>query len=182
MAQRHTLRRRAPLAFETVTVQDMKTTSKGLCKLCNKQRERYNPWVQVQVELAALDYRSSRLVRALDSRTGERMGFGEGGTTEVVSARCASPPTASCKHSLSKLGRQNMFDHTMPASQTPDSLHGQGEGAGLRGQTCGFEAGDRVHLQGVTRNQGLPMALCSCKFLGTCSFHVRATSYKFSKS
>lgn len=40
-----------------------------------------------QVELAALDYRSSRLVRTLGSKTGQRGGFGEGGTTEVVSAR-----------------------------------------------------------------------------------------------
>lgn len=40
-----------------------------------------------QVELAALEYRSSRLVRVLDSATGQRMGFGEGGATEVVSAR-----------------------------------------------------------------------------------------------
>ena len=41
----------------------------------------------VQVELAALDYRSSRLVRVLNAATGQRMGFGEGGATEVVSAR-----------------------------------------------------------------------------------------------
>lgn len=41
----------------------------------------------VQVELAALEYRSSRLVRVLDTATGQRMGFGEGGATEVVSAR-----------------------------------------------------------------------------------------------
>jgi len=41
----------------------------------------------VQVELAALEYRSSRLVRVLDAATGQRMGFGEGGATEVVSAR-----------------------------------------------------------------------------------------------
>jgi len=40
-----------------------------------------------QVELAALEYRSSRLVRVLDTATGQRMGFGEGGATEVVSAR-----------------------------------------------------------------------------------------------
>ena len=41
----------------------------------------------LQVELAALDYRSSRLVRVLDAATGKRMGFGEDGATEVVSAR-----------------------------------------------------------------------------------------------
>lgn len=43
----------------------------------------------VQVELAALEYRSSRLVRVLDKATGQRLGFGEGGATEVVSARYA---------------------------------------------------------------------------------------------
>ncbi|KAL0050946.1 hypothetical protein WJX82_010817 [Trebouxia sp. C0006] len=42
---------------------------------------------RLQVELAALEYRSSRLVRVLDAATGQRMGFGEGGATEVVSAR-----------------------------------------------------------------------------------------------
>ena len=41
----------------------------------------------VQVEMAALQYRSSRLVRGLDAKTGERKGFGEDGRTEVVSAR-----------------------------------------------------------------------------------------------
>jgi len=41
----------------------------------------------VQVEVAALQYRSSRLVRGLDAKTGERKGFGEDGRTEVVSAR-----------------------------------------------------------------------------------------------
>ena len=40
-----------------------------------------------QVELAALEYRSSRLVRVLDSASGQKLGFGEGGATEVVSAR-----------------------------------------------------------------------------------------------
>ena len=51
-------------------------------------------WKCVQVELAALEYRSSRLVRVLDAATGQRMGFGEGGATEVVSARWkpAHPP------------------------------------------------------------------------------------------
>ncbi|DBA79692.1 TPA: hypothetical protein ACH3X1_008363 [Trebouxia sp. C0004] len=42
---------------------------------------------RLQVELAALEYRSSRLVRVLDAATGQRMGFGEGGASEVVSAR-----------------------------------------------------------------------------------------------
>lgn len=46
--------------------------------------------LHAQVELAALEYRSSRLVRVLDSATGQRMGFGEGGATEVVSARYTS--------------------------------------------------------------------------------------------
>ena len=44
--------------------------------------------LSLQVELAALEYRSSRLVRVLDAATGQRLGFGEGGATEVVSARC----------------------------------------------------------------------------------------------
>ena len=44
----------------------------------------------LQVELAALEYRSSRLVRVLDTGTGQRLGFGEGGATEVVSARYVS--------------------------------------------------------------------------------------------
>lgn len=44
-----------------------------------------------QVELAALDYKASRLVRSLDSASGQRGGFGEGGLTEVVSARWAPP-------------------------------------------------------------------------------------------
>lgn len=39
-----------------------------------------------QVEMAALEYRASRLVRTLDPITGKRGGFGEG--SEVVSARC----------------------------------------------------------------------------------------------
>lgn len=43
----------------------------------------------VQVELAALEYRSSRLVRVLDTATGQRLGFGVDGATEVVSARYA---------------------------------------------------------------------------------------------
>lgn len=42
-----------------------------------------------QVEMAALDYKASRLVRSVDAATGQRAGFGEGGLTEVVSARCA---------------------------------------------------------------------------------------------
>ncbi|KAK9826096.1 hypothetical protein WJX81_002388 [Elliptochloris bilobata] len=40
---------------------------------------------RLQVEMAALDYRASRLVRTLDPVTGKRGGFGEG--SEVVSAR-----------------------------------------------------------------------------------------------
>lgn len=43
----------------------------------------------VQVELASLEYRSSRLVRVLDTATGQRLGFGVDGATEVVSARYA---------------------------------------------------------------------------------------------
>ncbi|KAL3161447.1 hypothetical protein ABBQ32_010332 [Trebouxia sp. C0010 RCD-2024] len=42
---------------------------------------------RLQVELAALEYRSSRLVRVLDTATGQRLGFGVDGATEVVSAR-----------------------------------------------------------------------------------------------
>lgn len=41
-----------------------------------------------QVEMAALDYRASRLVRTLDPVTGKRGGFDEG--SEVVSARYVS--------------------------------------------------------------------------------------------
>lgn len=42
-----------------------------------------------QVEMAALSHRASRLVRATSAATGRRAGFGagEGGVTEVVSAR-----------------------------------------------------------------------------------------------
>ena len=43
----------------------------------------------MQVELASLDYKASRLVRSLDAASGQRGGFGEGGLTEVVSARYA---------------------------------------------------------------------------------------------
>ena len=50
----------------------------------------------MQVELAALEYRSSRLVRVLNSATGQRMGFGEGGATEVVSARYTCHPITGC--------------------------------------------------------------------------------------
>lgn len=39
-----------------------------------------------QVELASLDYQKTRLVRAL-GKDGTRLGFGEGGAAEVVSAR-----------------------------------------------------------------------------------------------
>ncbi len=39
--------------------------------------------------MASLDYKASRLVRSVDAATGQRAGFGEGGATEVVSARCA---------------------------------------------------------------------------------------------
>lgn len=46
----------------------------------------------MQVELASLDYKASRLVRSLDAVSGQRGGFGEGGLTEVVSARCARAP------------------------------------------------------------------------------------------
>lgn len=54
----------------------------------------FQGWLRVrvrllrQVEMAALDYRASRLVRTLDPVTGKRGGFDEG--SEVVSARCAS--------------------------------------------------------------------------------------------
>lgn len=40
-----------------------------------------------KVEMASLDYKASRLVRNVDAATGQRAGFGEGGLTEVVSAR-----------------------------------------------------------------------------------------------
>lgn len=40
----------------------------------------------MQVQLAALEYESSRLVRILDDQ-GRRIGFGEGGMKQVVSAR-----------------------------------------------------------------------------------------------
>lgn len=50
----------------------------------------------VQVELASLDYKASRLVRSLDAASGQRGGFGEGGLTEVVSARC-SPYLQGCR-------------------------------------------------------------------------------------
>ena len=46
----------------------------------------------MQVELASLDYKASRLVRSLDAASGQRGGFGEGGLTEVVSARCILMP------------------------------------------------------------------------------------------
>ena len=36
-----------------------------------------------------MEYKASRLVRALDAASGQRAGFGEGGLTEVVSARSA---------------------------------------------------------------------------------------------
>jgi hypothetical protein len=51
---------------------------------------RLNPTLpyNAQVEMAALEYRASRLVRTLDPLTGRRGGFGEG--SEVVSARCAA--------------------------------------------------------------------------------------------
>lgn len=55
----------------------------------------------LQVELAALDYRSSRLVRVLNSKTGQRGGFGEGGTTEVVSARSVSSLPTALLHNMS---------------------------------------------------------------------------------
>lgn len=37
--------------------------------------------------MAALQYKTSRLVRTLDSKTGTRKGFGMDSETEVVSAR-----------------------------------------------------------------------------------------------
>lgn len=40
----------------------------------------------LKVQLAALEYEASRLVRILDDQ-GRRLGFGEGGAIEVVSAR-----------------------------------------------------------------------------------------------
>jgi 50S ribosomal subunit-associated GTPase HflX len=40
----------------------------------------------MQVELAALDYKKTRLVRVL-GKGGARLGFGVGGEDEVVSAR-----------------------------------------------------------------------------------------------
>lgn len=42
---------------------------------------------RLQVELAQLDYGASRLVRVLDTASGQRRGFGLGGEVEVVSAR-----------------------------------------------------------------------------------------------
>ncbi|KAK9812168.1 hypothetical protein WJX73_001336 [Symbiochloris irregularis] len=42
---------------------------------------------KLQVEMASLDLRASRLVRSVASHTGQRAGFGEEGATEVVSAR-----------------------------------------------------------------------------------------------
>ena len=42
-----------------------------------------------QVEIAKLEYRASRLVRATNTETGKKGGFGEQGGSEVVSARCA---------------------------------------------------------------------------------------------
>ena len=41
----------------------------------------------MQVEMASLNYKNSRLVRSVDSKTGARKGFGIDGITEVVSAR-----------------------------------------------------------------------------------------------
>ena len=43
--------------------------------------------LSVQVELASLEYKASRLVRVVDPRTGKRRGFGLNAETEVVSAR-----------------------------------------------------------------------------------------------
>ncbi len=51
----------------------------------------------MQVELASLDYKASRLVRSLDAASGRRGGFGEGGLTEVVSARCAMTARSSAQ-------------------------------------------------------------------------------------
>ena len=45
-----------------------------------------------QVEVAKLEYRASRLVRATNAATGKKGGFGEGGASEVVSARRALAP------------------------------------------------------------------------------------------
>ncbi|GAB4821475.1 hypothetical protein N2152v2_008521 [Parachlorella kessleri] len=42
---------------------------------------------RLQVELASLEYKASRLVRVVDPRTGKRRGFGLNAETEVVSAR-----------------------------------------------------------------------------------------------
>ncbi|KAK9828582.1 hypothetical protein WJX72_000864 [[Myrmecia] bisecta] len=42
---------------------------------------------RLQVELASLEYKASRLVRVADPNSGGRKGFGEAGSTEVVSAR-----------------------------------------------------------------------------------------------
>lgn len=39
------------------------------------------------MEMAALELRASRLVRARDAATGQRAGFGEQGASSVVSAR-----------------------------------------------------------------------------------------------
>lgn len=39
------------------------------------------------MDIAKLEYRASRLVRATNDATGKKGGFGEGGASEVVSAR-----------------------------------------------------------------------------------------------
>ncbi len=65
-----------------------------VCKMQRVMWGSFQGWLRVrvrllrQVEMAALDYRASRLVRTLDPVTGKRGGFDEG--SEVVSARCAS--------------------------------------------------------------------------------------------
>ena len=41
----------------------------------------------MQVEMAALELRASRLVRGRDAASGQRGGFGEQGASAVVSAR-----------------------------------------------------------------------------------------------
>ena len=69
--------------------------------------------LSLQVELAALEYRSSRLVRVLDAATGQRLGFGEGGATEVVSARCA------CQRSMTVRRRVHKADVGFANSSAP---------------------------------------------------------------
>ena len=78
---------------------------------------------EMQVELASLDYKASRLVRSLDAASGQRGGFGEGGLSEVVSARCALGPR------LAHLEREGVLQYSMNVAATasdPASLQSLG--------------------------------------------------------